>query len=258
MIKLKNLSKSYSDTKIVKDLSLEIKDGTIFGFLGPNGAGKTTTMKMIVGLNAPDAGTIEIGDQNPRDLKARENIGYMPEDPYFYEHLTAEEFLRFMSSLFSSLPEQREGSRRSRIRADASALDSSVTSLPQNDTINNILSMVGLPDVGNKKIKDFSKGMKQRLGLAQALVNNPEYLLLDEPLDGLDPIGRLEFKKILLDLKKQGKTIFFNSHILADVEEICDTIGILNHGQLIYSGEVKPFCKNKTLEQRFVELVQEK
>jgi len=227
MLKIKNLTKEYGKTKVVDNLSLDVKEGVMFGFLGPNGAGKTTTMKMILGLTDYDKGSIKIDDSDSKSIKVKERIGYMPEDPYFYDHLSALEFMNFMASLFSK---------------EQSALDN-----------NTLLNEVGLDKVAKKKIGHFSKGMKQRLGLAQALVNDPEYLFLDEPLDGLDPIGRREFKQILLKLKKKGKTIFFNSHILSDVEEICDQIGIINKGKLIYSGPVKKFRGNKSLEDAFVE-----
>lgn len=227
MIKIKNLSKSYGNSKIVDNLSLEIKKGTIFGFLGPNGAGKTTTIKILVGLNKPDKGKATIEDKDVFCEINRQNIGFMPEDPYFYDHLNAKEFLLFMQKLF----------------------------IDANVNIEEIIETVGLSGVGNKEISHFSKGMKQRLGLAQALVNDPEYIFLDEPLDGLDPIGRREFKQILLNLKKQGKTIFFNSHILSDVEEICDQIGIIHEGKLIYSGKVKDFRKTKSLEDAFVDRI---
>ena len=227
MLKIINLTKEYGKTKVVDNLSLDIKEGVMFGFLGPNGAGKTTTMKMILGLTDCDKGSIKIDDDNSTSIKVKERIGYMPEDPYFYDHLSALEFMNFMGSLFSK---------------------------KQTDENNKVLlSEVGLDKVADKKIGHFSKGMKQRLGLAQALVNNPEYLFLDEPLDGLDPIGRREFKQILLKLKKKGKTIFFNSHILSDVEEICDQIGIISKGKLVYSGPVKKFCGNKSLEDAFVD-----
>lgn len=228
MISIKNLSKSYGKTKIVDNLSLEIKSGSIFGFLGPNGAGKTTTIKMIVGLSIPKKGSIQISGKNNSDVK--ESIGFMPEDPYFYEHLTATEFLNFMKNLFPNAKED-----------------------PQS-----LLELVGLKDAAKQKVGYFSKGMKQRLGLAQAIVNDPDYLFLDEPLDGLDPIGRREFKQILLGLKKKGKTIFFNSHVLSDVEEICDQIGIIDKGKLVYSGNVKAFRGNKSLEDAFVDKLADK
>jgi ABC-2 type transport system ATP-binding protein len=224
MIEIKNLTKEYEGKKIVDDLTLKIKQGSIYGFLGPNGAGKTTTVKMIVGISKANSGTIKMEEKK----LDRAIIGYMPEDPYFYDQLNANEFLLFVSNLF----------------ANRKTLE-----------ISQVLEMVGLKDVGDKKISDFSKGMKQRLGLAQALINDPLYLFLDEPLDGLDPIGRLEFKDILLGLKKQGKTIFFNSHILSDVEEICDEIGILHQGRLVYSGPVKKFCGNNNLEKEFVKAI---
>jgi len=225
MIKLSNLTKKYFETTVVSGLELEVKRGTIFGFLGPNGAGKTTTVKMIVGLSQPTEGSVSIDGKGLETLGSHEKIGYMPEDPYFYEQLNAYEFLDYMRSLFRN----------------------------NKSDINKILDLVGLDGVKGKKVGTFSKGMKQRLGLAQALVNDPEYLFLDEPLDGLDPIGRLEFKKIFLKLKKEGKTIFFNSHVLSDVEEICDDIGIIDHGELIYKGSVEKFCRGKSLEKRFVE-----
>jgi len=262
MIKITNLTKSYSKTKIVDDLSLEIKKGSIFGFLGPNGAGKTTTIKMLVGLSKPDGGEIKIEDKNIS--KSREIIGFMPEDPYFYDHLTALEFLQYMGSLFDlprhpelphSHPEQSEGSRPRAggfARFFANAQNDKIGIL---NKINQLLGLVGLGKAKNQPIEYFSKGMKQRLGLAQAIINDPDYIFLDEPLDGLDPIGRREFKEILLELKKRGKTIFFNSHILSDVEEICDQIGIINKGKLIYSGDVKGFCKNKSLEDAFVDKI---
>jgi ABC-2 type transport system ATP-binding protein len=224
MIEIKNLTKEYEGKKIVDDLTLKIKQGSIYGFLGPNGAGKTTTVKMIVGISKANSGTIKMEEKK----LDRAIIGYMPEDPYFYDQLNANEFLLFVSNLF----------------ANRKTLE-----------ISQVLEMVGLKDVGDKKISDFSKGMKQRLGLAQAIINDPLYLFLDEPLDGLDPIGRLEFKDILLGLKKQGKTIFFNSHILSDVEEICDEIGILHQGRLVYSGPVKKFCGNNNLEKEFVKAI---
>ena len=268
MIKITKLSKSYGKVKIVDKLSLEIKKGEIFGFLGPNGAGKTTAMKVIVGLNKPDSGKVEIEKHNLDKLANRQKIGYMPEDPYFYDHLNAKEFLKFMSDLFACHSDRSGGIFQKISRQARDDNKNIVRALPtgrqakrelnNNSTIqqlNNLLAVVGLSDVGKKPIVEFSKGMKQRLGLAQALVNDPEYLFLDEPLDGLDPIGRLEFKKIFLNLKKEGKTIFFNSHILSDVEEICDSIGIINHGKLVYEGTIKGFCKGKTLEKRFVEVI---
>lgn len=247
MIKISKLTKEYNGQKVVDNLSLEVKRGSIFGFLGPNGAGKTTTIKMIIGLSKPTSGKITMGKKK----LDRNIIGYMPEDPYFYERLNAKEFLKFVYDLFRQQVSSRAKSRD----LLSSQKISPTTSLARNDKIAEVLKLVGLENTGKKPIGEFSKGMKQRLGLAQAIINGPEYLFLDEPLDGLDPIGRLEFKKVILDLKKNGKTIFLNSHILSDVEEICDEIGILNKGKLLYSGDIKTFCGGKSLEKAFVERI---
>jgi len=220
--------KRIRQTRVVDDITLDIESGTTFGFLGPNGAGKTTTIKMIVGLSHPSAGTVNINCGDPRDKSVRERIGFMPEDPYFYDHLTGSEFLSFCANLFPKKSPRKHS---------------------------DILKSVGMFEYRNQPIYTYSKGMKQRLGLAQALVNDPQYLFLDEPLDGLDPIGRAEIKKVLLELKKRKKTIFLNSHILSDVEEICDEIGIINKGKLIFSGKVKEFCDGKNLESRFVDVI---
>ena len=154
----------------------------------------------------------------------------MPEEPHFYDQLTGLEFIEFANKLFGD-----GGS-------------------PGKD-LKDILGRVGIYDARNKKIRTYSKGMKQRLGFAQALVNNPKYIFLDEPLDGLDPVGRLEIKTILQNLKEEGKTIFFNSHILSDVESICDNIGIIHRGKLIYSGSISQFRNGLSLEEKFVETI---
>jgi len=231
MIDLKNLKKSYDGRAVVDGLTLHIKTGHVFGFLGQNGAGKTTTIKMIVGLSAPEEGEIKIGGRSASDVSSREKIGFMPEAPYFYERLTGLEFMKFCADLFG-----RGHSGLGRLEE--------------------ILRQVGLYDAKDRAIGNYSKGMKQRLGFAQALVNNPEYIFLDEPLDGLDPIGRKEIKEIIKSLKRGGKTVFFNSHILYDTEELCDEIGIIHHGRLLYAGPVKEFCAGRPLETRFVEEVE--
>jgi ABC-2 type transport system ATP-binding protein len=230
MIEVKNLKKSYGGRMIVNDLSLHIKKGSVFGFLGQNGAGKTTTIKMMVGISTPDEGVITIGGKDSSDLTMREHIGFMPEAPYFYDRLTGLEFLTFCGELF-----------KKRASSDAHA---------------ETLKQVGMYDARNRPINTYSKGMKQRLGFAQTLVNDPSYIFLDEPLDGLDPLGRREIKNIILRLKERGKTVFFNSHILYDTEEICDEIGVIHEGKLLYAGDVKKFCDGKPLEKRFVELVE--
>jgi len=214
---------------------------------------------MLVGISKPDLGKIEINKNNPADVKTRQQIGFMPEDPYFYDHLSGLELIKFCYDLSASSP-TRSGIQNDSIDSRFRGNDNNRTRINKKKTINKdnsnifdkILSDVGLIKAKNQKIMEYSKGMKQRLGLAQAIVHNPQYIFLDEPLDGLDPIGRLEVKQIIKDLKKEGKTIFFNSHILADVEEICDQIGIINQGKLIYQGNIKKFCGKKTLEEAFV------
>ncbi|MBU6500614.1 MAG: ABC transporter ATP-binding protein [Patescibacteria group bacterium] len=231
MIEISNLSKRYGKQVVVDDLSLKISKGETFGFLGQNGAGKTTTIKMIVGLTRPDEGKITIGGKLVDDISARRKIGFMPEAPYFYERLTGMEFMKFCGDLFG------ENNR-------------------SESEYEDILKMTGIFDAKDKAIGKYSKGMKQRLGFAQTLVNDPDYIFLDEPLDGLDPLGRKEIKKIIKTLQGNGKTIFFNSHILYDTEELCDRIGIIHKGRLLYAGAVKEFCQGKPLEEKFVELVE--
>lgn len=231
-ILIKNVSKTYDkgESYSVKNLSLSLKKGTIFGFLGANGAGKTTTIKMLVGLTRPTEGEIHIFGLSPEAGEVKPRIGFMPESPSFYPHLTAKEFLHFIAGLF----EIKEAKRK----------------------VEEVFILVDLENAQNKKVKTFSKGMLQRLGLAQALINDPDIIFLDEPLDGLDPLGRAEIKKILTDLRKRQKTIFFNSHILGDVEEICNEVGIIDKGCLIALGtpsEIKGSYKN--LEDAFVSII---
>lgn len=231
MIEIKNISKTYDGThNVVNNLSLNVPTGTVFGFLGPNGAGKTTTIKMLVGINKPDSGEININNEKPTLTSTRERIGFMPEEPHFYDQLTGIEFLEFSFNLFDK-------NKQPKINLEE------------------ILKKTGIYEARDAQIKTYSKGMKQRLGFAQVLVNNPDYVFLDEPLEGLDPIGRRELKLVVEDLKRGGKTIFFNSHILADVEILCDQIGIIHRGQLIYSGPVNQFKKDKSLEDQFVETI---
>ncbi|MDP3772021.1 MAG: ABC transporter ATP-binding protein [bacterium] len=234
MIEIRSITKRYFEDTAVDNLSLTVGKGSVFGFLGPNGAGKTTTMKMMVGLVHPDEGTILINGTTPRECVTREHIGFMPENPSFYERLTGLEFLMFCGRLFP----------KTRFSAEAHC--------------RTLLELLGIIEAADRPIRGYSKGMKQRLGFAQALVNEPAYLLLDEPLDGLDPIGRREMKLIIKKLRGDGTTIFFNSHILADVEEICDAIGIIHRGTLVYAGAVAPFCQGRPLEERFVAVIQER
>jgi ABC-2 type transport system ATP-binding protein len=230
MVEFSHLTKTYKKRNVVDDFSVTV-DVPIFGFLGQNGAGKTTIMKMIVGLLTPTTGTITVDGEISSHAASKRRTGYMPETPYFYEHMTGMEFLKLCDELFES------NKGRQAIYED-------------------LLRKVGIFDARNAQIRTYSKGMRQRLGFAQALVNNPEYLFLDEPLDGLDPIGRREMKEVMLDLKKAGKKIFLNTHILYDVEEICDEVGIIHQGKLLYAGSVKAFCAGKSLEERFMERVE--
>lgn len=233
-IMISNVSKWYGTKKkgkfSVKNLSLSITKGSVFGFLGPNGAGKTTTIKMIVGLSKPTHGTITLSGGSPEDISVREKIGFMPESPSFYVYLTGREFLEFVAELFM-IQDSKE-------------------------LITNILSSVELQDAADKYIRTYSKGMLQRLGLAQALINDPDILFLDEPLDGLDPLGRAQIKKIILDLKKRNKTIFLNTHILSDVATLCDTVGIIDNGELIMVGTPNNITNNhNNLEEAFVSII---
>jgi ABC-2 type transport system ATP-binding protein len=232
-IVISNLSKSYGTKKkiqVVKNISLSVKSGSVFGFIGPNGAGKTTTMKMLVGLSRPSSGSVTLMGGSPSDENIQRSIGFMPESPLFYQYLTGIEFLDFIASLFKL--EQKE------------------------KRLQEVLQEVDLARAKNNLIRTYSKGMLQRLGLAQAILNNPHILFLDEPLDGLDPLGRAEVKKIIQGLKSQGKTIFINTHILSDVEEICDMVGILDKGELLMVDTPKHIQDGyNDLEEAFVAMI---
>ncbi len=190
-------------------ISFGINRGEIFGCLGPNGAGKTTTIKLALGLLRPTSGSLILFGERQRSEKVLSQIGFLPEQPYFYRHLTAAEILEFYGGIF--------GLKRSQARERAYYL----------------LELVGLSEFANLRIEKLSKGMLQRVGLAQALVNDPEILVLDEPLSGLDPVGRYEIRDLILKLKQQGKTVFLSSHILQDVEMMCDRVAILWKGKVI-------------------------
>ena len=234
-ILISNLSKTYGTGKkkvhVVKNISLTVEKGTVFGFIGPNGAGKTSTIKMLVGLSRPTSGTITIKGGSPDDRSVKQKLGFMPESPLFYQYLTGEEFLDFIATLFKIENKQEK--------------------------IIKVLEEVNLLHAKDKRIRAYSKGMLQRLGLAQAIINDPEILFLDEPLDGLDPLGRAEVKKIILALKKQGKTIFINTHILGDVAEVCDRVGVIDHGEILAVDSPTNLSHGyRDLEDAFVHMIQ--
>lgn len=226
-IKIENLFKSFKfhlslkTFRIIKNLSLDVNRGEIYGFIGPNGAGKTTTIKLIMGLIFPDRGRIEVFGRSPYDKKTRERIGFLPENPYFYEYLTGYEFLDFYGRLLGLAAAERKK------RGEE------------------LLALVGLSGKEDLPLRKYSRGMVQRLGLAQALLNDPGLLILDEPMSALDPIGRREFRDIILDLKSRGKTIFFSSHILQDAEMICDRIGIIQGGEIRLQGRLAELLSPK-------------
>ena len=201
----------------LKGCTLSVRQGETFGLLGPNGAGKTTLLKTLLGIVRPSAGRGLLLGAPLGDLTVKQRIGYLPENPYFYDYLTGWEILEFTAGLFQ-IPRSVQRQR-----------------LPQ------LLDLVGLAQstARKKQLRQYSKGMLQRIGLAQALINDPELVFLDEPMSGLDPMGRYQIREIILSLKGQGKTIFFNSHVLSDVEIVCDRIAILAEGDLICSGSLQ-------------------
>ncbi|MEB3357470.1 MAG: ABC transporter ATP-binding protein [Synechococcales bacterium] len=201
----------------LKNCSIRVFQGETFGLLGPNGAGKTTLLKTLLGIIRPTSGTGMLLGRGLGDRTVKHRIGYLPENPYFYDYLTGWEFLQYAAGLFQ-LPRKVQQKR-----------------IPE------LLDLVGLAQstARKKQLRQYSKGMLQRVGMAQALVNDPEIVFLDEPMSGLDPMGRYQIREIILSLKGQGKTIFFNSHVLSDVELICDRVGILAQGELICSGSLQ-------------------
>ncbi len=198
----------------LKGLDLEVKKGEVFGFLGPNGAGKTTTLKILMGLIYPTSGKAWLLGKELGDVSVKHRLGFLPEQPYFYDYLTASEFMDFYGRLFGL------GSGERKARAAE------------------LLALVGLEHARDLQLRKFSKGMLQRIGIAQALINDPELVVFDEPMSGLDPVGRKDVKDIIIQLKERGKTIFFSTHILPDVEVVCDRVAILVKGELRAMGAV--------------------
>lgn len=226
-IEIKNLYKSFRSGFFLKkqlvlhNLSLQVQQGEAFGFLGPNGAGKTTTIRIINGLSYPDQGEVFIFGKENTNVGVKARIGFLPEEPYFYHYLTGWEFLDFYSQLFGY-------SRRYR-----------------HKRIDFLLELVGLQENADMQLRKYSRGMLQRIGLAQALINDPQLVILDEPMSSLDPIGRRMVRDIIIDLGKRGKTIFFSSHILSDVEMVCDRVAIIIGGRIISVGKIGELVKEK-------------
>jgi ABC-2 type transport system ATP-binding protein len=200
--------------RALDNLTLQIDTGEVFGFLGPNGAGKTTTLKLLMQLIYPTSGHAQILGRPVGDLGMRQRIGYLPENPYFYDYLTAEELLHYFGRLFG----YRGADRRTRV--------------------NKLLDRVGIGAERRLQLRKFSKGMLQRVGIAQALLNDPEVIFLDEPMSGLDPLGRREVRALILELRDQGRTVFFSSHILADAEALCGRVAVVAAGRLAASGRL--------------------
>src|SRR6476660_186099 len=220
-IEILGLEKTYSigfwrkrPKHALRPLNLKVEEGEIFGFLGPNGAGKTTTLKLLMGLIFPTAGSARILCMELDDPRMKSQIGFLPEQPYFYDYLTARELLQYYGQL------------------------SGVASKERSRKVNEVLQRVGLPDVGGVQLRKFSKGMLQRLGIAQAILHEPKIGFFDEPMSGLDPMGRREVRDLMEQLKQEGKTIFFSTHILSDAEALCDRVAIIHQGELRGVGAV--------------------
>jgi ABC-2 type transport system ATP-binding protein len=220
VIQTRDLSKTFTlgfrrkKVKALRGVSFSVREREIFGFLGPNGAGKTTTIKIIVGLLRPSGGSCSLMGKPAGEIAARNHIGYLPEAPYFYDHLLPDEFMDLCGRLrgLDSKARRKRGSE--------------------------LLELVGLGAARDRPLRKFSKGMLQRIGLAQSMMGDPDLLILDEPMTGLDPVGRKEVRDLILDLRRQGKTIFFSSHILSDVETLCDRVAIVNQGRLVAEGSL--------------------
>ncbi len=231
VVETRSLSKIYRDfwgrqkVRALKALDLEIRRGEVFGLLGPNGSGKTTTIKLLLGLLFPTSGQALVFGKESTDVAKNERLGYLPEESYLYRFLNAEETLEFYGRLF----DMPAAVRRQRAAE--------------------LITMVGLDQAKKRQLKEYSKGMARRIGLAQALINDPELILLDEPTSGLDPIGTREMKDLILKLKAQGKTVIMSSHLLADVQDVCDRIAILHQGELKELGRVDALLKVRDVTQ---------
>ncbi|MBS0261920.1 MAG: ABC transporter ATP-binding protein [Planctomycetes bacterium] len=231
VIQTRNLTKIYRDfwgrkkVKALNSLSMEVKKGEVFGLLGPNGSGKTTTLKLLLGLLFPTEGEVTILGKPATDVTKNEHIGYLPEESYLYRFLNAEETLDFYGKLFD------------------------IPANVRRDRAKKLIERVGLTKARRRQLKEYSKGMTRRIGLAQALINEPDLILLDEPTSGLDPIGSRDMKDLIVELKKEGKTVVMCSHLLADVQDVCDRIAILEGGELKVFGKVQELLKDTGVTQ---------
>lgn len=240
VIEIRNLTKIYRDfwgrkkVRAVNALSMDVRKGEVFGLLGPNGSGKTTTLKLLLGLLFPTEGEIKIMGKSAADVSKNERIGYLPEESYLYRFLNAEETLDFYGRLFN------------------------MSSAVRKQRTEMLLELVKISHARKRQLKEYSKGMTRRIGLAQALINDPDLVMLDEPTSGLDPLGNRDMKDLILDLKKQGKTVLMCSHLLGDVQDVCDRIAILYGGELKVLGRVDELLKpGENLESLFLRTVQE-
>lgn len=231
-IRTEGLTKTYKllmqkePVSAVSDLNLEVEEGEIFGFLGPNGAGKTTTIKMLLGLTYPTKGKAWVLGRPAGDIDVKRKISYLPESPYFYDYMSGTEVVDFYARLFG----MSTGAR--------------------NAKVEELLKLVGLYHDRNKPLNQYSKGMLQRIGIAQALVNDPKLLFFDEPTSGLDPIAHSEIRDLILKLRDEGRTVFLSSHQLSDVEMVCDRVAILNRGRLLKIGRLDDLLHGSTIEIR--------
>lgn len=231
-VKTANLTKVFrvglwrKAVKTLDNLNLEVEAGEVFGYLGPNGAGKTTTFKLLLGLIRPTSGQAWLLDKNIKDKDSKQEVGFLPEQPYFYNHLTSEEFLDFYAQFYNL----RKSERRRRVEM--------------------LLELVGLSEAAKSQMRHFSRGMLQRIGIAQALINDPRLVILDEPMSGLDPIGRKQIRDLILRLKAEGKTVVYSSHILPDVELVSDRVAILVRGKLRGVGQLEELLgpREKSME----------
>jgi ABC-2 type transport system ATP-binding protein len=228
-IRIENLRKTFrlgfipKRREILKGITFAVREGETFGYLGPNGAGKTTTIKCLLDLIHPDAGSIEILGRPAASPRSRQALGFLPENPYFYDYLTAREFLAFTADLFGLGREEKA------------------------ERIAKLLALVGLERSADLPLRKYSRGMLQRAGLAQALINDPKLVVLDEPLGGMDPLGRKEIRDIIVRFKDEGKTVFFTSHILQDIEMICDRVAIIVGGRIVKEGGLRDLVSEKVL-----------